>query len=75
MVNTHEAKTQLSSLLNRVQAGEEIVIARAGRPVAVLVPYRGGEDQRVAGRYAGEGFIAEDFDAPLRDVEEDFYRG
>ena len=38
-VNVHEAKTHLSRLLQRIEAGEEIVIARAGRPVARLVPY------------------------------------
>lgn len=73
VVNIHEAKTQLSSLLNRVAEGEEIIIARAGKPVARLVrlaPTGGG---RRAGHYAGQGHIAEDFDAPLRDVEDDFY--
>jgi len=63
-VNVHQAKTQHSRLLRRVQAGEEIVIARGGVPVARLVPVgpvggsRLGQDR---GLYA----VPEDFDAPL----------
>jgi prevent-host-death family protein len=74
IVNVHEAKTQLSRLLERVAAGEEIVIAKAGRPVARLVPFAGAVATRQSGRYAGRGYIAADFDAPLRDVEDDFYQ-
>ncbi len=65
-VNVHEAKTHFSKLLERVQAGEEIVIAKSGNPVARLVPYaRPGT--RVLGLDAGRGHIAADFDAPLPD--------
>jgi prevent-host-death family protein len=73
-VNVHEAKTHLSKLLEQVEAGGEIVIARAGRPVARLVPFaRPGK--RVLGRDAGLGAIAPDFDAPLPDdVLADFER-
>jgi prevent-host-death family protein len=74
MVNVHEAKTQLSKLLERVAAGEEIVIAKAGRPVARLVPFVGAGERRESGRYAGQGYIAVDFDAPLREIEDDFYQ-
>lgn len=64
-VNIHEAKTHLSRLLKRVAAGEEIVIANAGRPVARLVPVVDGGAPRELG-FAPEGLrIAEDFDAPL----------
>jgi prevent-host-death family protein len=64
-VNTHEAKTHLSRLLKRVASGEEIVIARAGRPVARLVPWSEQGRARELG-FVREGFrIAEDFDAPL----------
>ena len=67
-VNVHEAKTHLSRLLARVAAGEEIVIARAGEPVARLVPARrGGRGPRRAGRFVGKGRVAEDFGAPLPD--------
>jgi prevent-host-death family protein len=64
-VNIHDAKTQLSRLLARVEQGEEIVIARAGNPVARLVPIERPPSKRSLGRYAGLGFIADDFDAPL----------
>jgi prevent-host-death family protein len=73
-VNVHEAKTHFSKLLERVQAGEEVVIARAGNPVARLVPFaRPGK--RALGLDAGQGFIAADFDGPLPDdVIADFER-
>lgn len=63
MVNVHRAKTELSRLLEAVEAGEDVVIARAGRPVARLVPVRA--DERVPGRLAGEVRLRGDFDAPL----------
>ena len=62
-VNTHEAKTQFSKLLRRVEAGEEIVIARGGHPVAKLVPILPTKP-RVFGHYVGKIEIADDFDAP-----------
>ena len=64
-VNTHEAKTHLSRLLNRVAGGEEIVIARAGTPVARLVPLEGGGRTRELGFARGEVRVSDDFDAPL----------
>ena len=63
-VNIHEAKTQLSALLQRVADGEEIVIARAGKPVARLVPI-GRRPRRVLGIDDGRFAIPADFDAPL----------
>ncbi len=63
-VNVYEAKTQLSRLLVRVEAGEEIVIARSGRAVARLVPV-GAPARRSPGALAGEIEIGDDFDAPL----------
>jgi len=64
-VNVHEAKTHLSRLLARVEAGEEILISRAGQPVARLVPARRARGKRRAGRFVGRGWIAADFNAPL----------
>lgn len=73
-VNVHDAKTHLSKLLERVEAGHEIVIARAGHPVARLVPF-GRPGKRALGQDAGTGAIADDFDAPLpEDVLADFER-
>ncbi|MBI4614614.1 MAG: type II toxin-antitoxin system Phd/YefM family antitoxin [Planctomycetes bacterium] len=64
-VNIHEAKTHLSRLLKRVAAGEEIVIASAGKPMARLLPFRPPRGKRVWGTAKGEIRIADDFDAPL----------
>ncbi len=62
--NIHEAKTHLSRLLARVAAGEEIVIAKSGVPVARLVPV-GDAGARVLGSERSRVVIAPDFDAPL----------
>ena len=64
-VNVHEAKTHLSRLLGRVERGEEIVIARAGRPVARLLPVGPPKEERVLGLDRDTMVIASDFDAPL----------
>jgi prevent-host-death family protein len=61
-VNVHEAKTQLSRLLRRVQAGEEIVIARAGKPIARLVPLEPTKEPRQFGQDEGLFTVPEDFD-------------
>ncbi len=72
-VNVHEAKTHFSRILDRVSAGEEIIIAKAGKPVARLVPLEPEKRGRVPGTYAGRIRIADDFDAPLpEDVVDDF---
>jgi prevent-host-death family protein len=64
-VNVHEAKTHLSRLLSRVEAGEEVLISRAGRPIARLLPVATPPPRRVPDRDRGKGRIAEDFDGPL----------
>lgn len=66
-VNIHEAKTHLSRLLVEVAAGEEIVIAKAGKPIARIVPVAGRRPERVLGIDAGRVVIGDDFDAPLPD--------
>lgn len=66
-VNTHEAKTQLSRLLRRVAAGEEITIANRGVPVARLIPVSGHKPKRKLGAYGDTIKIADDFDATLPD--------
>jgi prevent-host-death family protein len=63
--NIHEAKTHLSRLLREVEAGQEVVISRAGKPVARLVPIAAPRRPRTLGRYRGQVWIADDFDAPL----------
>ena len=64
-VNIHEAKTHLSSLLGRVGSGEEIVIARAGKPVARLVPIKEEPPRREPRSAVGKLVITPDLDAPL----------
>jgi prevent-host-death family protein len=69
-VNIHEAKTHLSKLLRRVMNGEEVVIAKAGQPVARLLPYQPRPKPRTPGNDAGKIVIAPDFDEPLPEFEE-----
>jgi prevent-host-death family protein len=68
-VNIHQAKTHLSSLIAEVETGEEIVIARAGKPVARLVPIKSGSARKkrrnLAGALKGKVWIGPDFDDPL----------
>ncbi len=63
-VNVHDAKTNLSRLLEAVEDGEEVVISRAGKPVARLVPVSGSTTSRL-GADKGLVTISDDFDAPL----------
>ncbi|WP_419553488.1 type II toxin-antitoxin system Phd/YefM family antitoxin [Candidatus Poriferisodalis sp.] len=67
-VNVHEAKTHLSKLLNRVEAGEEIILARAGKPCARLVPLEPEQTGRRIGLLRGLDVPPEFFD-PLPDDE------
>jgi prevent-host-death family protein len=67
VVNTHEAKTNLSRLLDEVQDGEEVVIARGNKPMARLVPYSAKSTARSPGYLKGKIRVADDFDAPLPD--------
>lgn len=64
-VNVHQAKTHLSQLLRRVEAGEEVVISRAGKPIARLVAVQAGSTDRPLGLDVGIVRVARDFDAPL----------
>ncbi len=61
-VNVYEAKTHLSQLLDLAASGEEVVIARAGRPLAKLIPYQPNEQPRKPGYWKGKVKIAKDFD-------------
>ena len=64
-VNIYDAKTRLSQLVDRAAKGEEIVIARAGRPVARLVAWRPKPVVRKPGRMRGRIRVRKNFDAPL----------
>ncbi len=63
-VNIHQAKTHLSRLIERVRAGEEVVIAKGGEPVARLVPFPRRQPRRL-GTLKGRIWVAPDFNAPL----------
>lgn len=72
-VNIYEAKSKLSQLVERAAAGEEIVIAKAGRPRAKLVPLQVGQEPRKPGCLKGKIWISEDFDDPLpEDIQRAF---
>ena len=67
-VSIHEAKTQLSRLLEEVEGGERIIIARSGEPVAVLSPYKVAVRRRRLGLFAGEATMHADFDDLPSDI-------
>jgi prevent-host-death family protein len=75
MVNIHSAKTHLSRLIAEVAAGEEIVIAKAGKPVARLLPFEPRREPRRAGLMKGKIWIADDFDEPLPEEIMAAFRG
>lgn len=64
-VNIHEAKTNLSRLVEEVAAGQEIIIAKAGKPMARLVPLEAAPKKRRLGLFKGQLNVPDDFDAPL----------
>ena len=68
MTNIHEAKTHFSKLVERAAAGEEIIIGKAGKPVARLVPYREAPPKRMPGSMKGKIRMASDFDDLPADV-------
>jgi len=74
-VNVHEAKTHLSRLIEEVETGEEIVVAKAGRPVAKLSPIRAKGRRRKLGLLDGKFRIPNDFNAPLPDEILDAFAG
>lgn len=68
IVNMHEAKTQLSKLVERAATGEEVIIGRAGKPVARLVAYEHTHKLREPGAWKRKLWIADDFDQTLEEV-------
>ncbi|OIO53654.1 MAG: type II toxin-antitoxin system prevent-host-death family antitoxin [Alphaproteobacteria bacterium CG_4_10_14_0_2_um_filter_63_37] len=67
-VNMHEAKTHLSSLVEQALAGQEVVIAKAGKPLVRLVPVAQEGESRKPGRFKGQIKLADDFDATPEEV-------
>lgn len=74
-INIYEAKTQLSDLVERAHNGEEIIIAKAGRPLARLVPLREEAVKRRPGGWKGKIWISPAFDDPLPDDILDAFEG
>lgn len=73
-INIHDAKTQFSRLIEKAEAGEEIIIARSGKPVVKLVSLAPPKAIRTPGSAKGEIIVSDDFDAPLpEDVLRDFH--
>ena len=72
IVNVHAAKTNLSRLLERAEAGEEIVIGRAGKPVAKLVRYETPPPKRIFGLLKGKIVVHGDFDADNEAIAAEF---
>ncbi len=77
VVNMGSAKSQLSQLVARAEAGEDIVIARDGKPAVRLAPVQPEARwaQRIEGALAGQIWMSDDFDAPLPEFEDAFYNG
>jgi len=73
--NVSDAKEQLSALLVMVEQGDEVVIARAGRPIARLVPFERTNEPRKLGALRGQIWISPDFDKPDAELEKLFYEG
>ena len=70
--NISQAKAELSALVEEVRKGNEVILAKAGKPVARIVPYGGIAKPRKPGAMAGEIWIAPDFDSLPADMEEAF---
>ena len=71
-MNVYEAKAKLSQLLQWVQEGEDVIISKAGRPVARLIPFH-HSSPRVAGRLQGQGVVAKEFFDPLPEDLQAFF--
>ncbi len=74
IINTHQAKTHLSKLLERAARGEEFIIAKAGKPIARLIGFREDDRTRTGGQWKGLVRIGDDFDAPLPDEIDQAFR-
>lgn len=75
IVNIHEAKTTLSKLIGKTLAGEDVIIAKAGKPVAKLVAYKEKEKPRKPGLLKGKIWVSPDFDEEDEEINKLFYEG
>lgn len=74
-VNIHDAKTHLSRLVEAAAAGEEVIIAKAGKPLVRLTPVAGAPGKRKLGLLKGKHRVPDDFDRPLPDEVLDSFEG
>jgi prevent-host-death family protein len=74
IVNMHQAKSSLSRLVERALAGEEVIIARNGKPLVRLVPIEKKREPRIPGRSKGRIWIAPDFDEMSEEELAEWYR-
>ncbi len=72
ITNIHEAKTHLSRLVERAANGEEIIIAKAGKPMAKLVPFEARRARRKLGQWKGKVWMADDFDELPQEIQDTF---
>ncbi len=73
MINIQAAKTHLSRIVDQVAAGEEVIIAKAGKPMAKLVPYQPAKKPRTPGLFAGQGWESPDCWEPDTELIDSFY--
>ncbi len=73
--NIHEAKTQLSKLVEKAQKGDEVIIARAGKPVAKLTSYKQTLKPRKLGLWKGRVYVPDNFDEEDEEINKLFYEG
>lgn len=75
VVNIHEAKTNLSKLIEKTSKGEEVIIAKAGKPVAKLSSYKKPLKPRKPGLWKGKVWVADNFDDEDEEINKLFYEG
>lgn len=75
VVNIHDAKTNLSKLIEKTSKGEEVIIAKAGKPVAKLSPYKEKLKPRKLGLWKGKVWVPKDFDKEDEEINKLFYEG
>ena len=73
VINIHKAKTNLSKLIEKAQTGEDIIIAKAGKPVAKLSAYKDALKPRKAGLWKGKVWVSDDFDDEDEEINKLFY--
>ena len=73
IINIHEAKTNLSKLIEKTAQGEEVIISKAGKPVAKLVAYKEELKPRVPGLWKGKIWVSDDFDDEDEEINKMFY--